>query len=72
MRIREEDRNMFLLAALALFCTVVAGTIALLEPVSGQVPEQRGAQNRSVNAAALAPVRVVGAPFVLNVNPRER
>jgi hypothetical protein len=75
MRIREEYRNTFLLAAVTLCCTVVAGTLALFEPAVepglGQVPEQRLAESRPIDAA-MQPVRVVGAPFVPNVNPRAR
>jgi hypothetical protein len=72
MRIREENRNMFLLAAVTLSCTVVAGTLVLLEPVLGQIPEKQVAESRPINAAAQVPVRVVGAPFVPNVNPSAR
>ena len=72
MRIREDNRNMFLLAVVTLCCAVVAGTLALLEPVRGQGPETRVAESRPVDAVAEAPVRVVGAPFVPNINPRAR
>jgi hypothetical protein len=76
MRIREDNRNMFLLAVVTLCCAVVAGTLALLEPVRGQGPETRVAESRPVDAAAQTqaqvPVRVVGAPFVPNINPRAR
>ncbi|HSH95206.1 MAG TPA: hypothetical protein VK968_13725 [Roseimicrobium sp.] len=82
MRIREENRNMFLLSAVTLFSGVVAGTFALLEPVFEQSPEtafsqkvsaQQVADNTPVDATTRAPVRVVGGtPFVPNVNPRER
>lgn len=72
MRIREENRNMFLLAAVTLSCAVVAGTLVLLEPVLGQIPEKQVAESRPINAAAQVLVRVVGAPFVPNVNPSAR
>ena len=73
MQIREENRNIFLLAAVTLCCTVVAGTFELLEPaVAGQAPEKWVAENRPIDAAAEVPVRVVGAPFVPNLNPRAR
>ena len=61
---------MFLLAAVTLCCAVVAGTFTLLAPVFGQAPERQVADSRPVDAGAA--VRVVGAPFVPNVNPRER
>lgn len=73
MRIREENRNVFLLGAVALCCTVLAGTLALFEPVSGQAPEKQVADSRPMEAAAVEPVRVVGGtPFVPNTNPRQR
>jgi hypothetical protein len=72
MQIRADHRNIFLLGAVTLCCVVVAGTLALYEPVLGQAPERRVADNRPVNAATPAAVRVVGAPFVPNVNPRQR
>jgi hypothetical protein len=73
MQIRADHRNIFLLGAVTLCCVVVAGTLALYEPVFGQAPERRVADNsRPVDAAAPAAVRVVGAPFVPNVNPRQR
>jgi hypothetical protein len=72
MRIREEDRNVFLLTTVALCCVVVAGTLALFEPVLGQAGEKQVADSRPTDAPAQEPVRVVGARFVPNVNPRER
>ncbi|TYL85385.1 hypothetical protein FXB40_43590 [Bradyrhizobium rifense] len=72
MRIREENRNAVLLSAVALCCAVVTGTLALFEPVFGQGPEKQVADNRPIDATAEVPVRVVGAPFVSNVNPLQR
>ncbi|MBW7971050.1 hypothetical protein [Bradyrhizobium sp. BR 10289] len=63
---------MFLLGAVTLCCALVAGTFALLEPVFGRAPERQVAASRPVDVAPPAPVRVVGAPFAPNVNPRER
>jgi len=63
---------MFLLGAVTLCCAVVAGTLALLEPVFGQAPQRQVADSRPIDAEAPAAVRVVGAPFVPNVNPRQR
>jgi uncharacterized membrane protein len=68
MRVREEDRNMVLLAAVTLVSVVVAGVAALFEPVTAK-------QETASTPAYLidsTPVRVVGAPFVPNTNPRER
>jgi len=73
MRIREENRNIFLLATVMLCCGVVAGTATLLEPVFGQAPEKQVADNRPIAVTAQPPVRVVGGTvFVPNVNPSER
>ncbi|WP_245330631.1 hypothetical protein [Bradyrhizobium sp. AS23.2] len=51
---------------------VVAATLALFEPVFGQAPEKQLADSRPMEVATREPIRVVGAPFVPNVNPRER
>ncbi|UWU81322.1 hypothetical protein N2603_17760 [Bradyrhizobium huanghuaihaiense] len=63
---------MFLLGAVTLCCAIVAGTLALLEPVFGRTPERQVAERNSADVAAPLEVRVVGAPFVPNVKPRER
>lgn len=65
MRIREEDRNMVLLAAMTLLAAALAGIIALVEPAPAP------AQNRPAQLAEQTTLRVVGTPFVPNVNPRE-
>lgn len=71
MRIREDNRNMFLLTTVTLCCAVVAGALAVLQPVFGAPPEKQVADSRPVDSSAQASVRVVGAPFVPNVNPRQ-
>jgi hypothetical protein len=68
MRIREENRNMFLLSAVTLCCSAFAAAIALLEPA----PAKRQAETAAIDVTAPTPVRVVGAPFEPNLNPRER
>jgi hypothetical protein len=77
MRIREDNRNMVLLATVALCCAVIAGALAVLEPVFGKAPENKApekqvADSGPVDRASLASVRVVGTPFVPNINPRQR
>lgn len=73
MRIKEENRNMFLLTAVTLCCSVVAGTLTLFEPgpVAGPPPQKPAAERVAMGETAQT-VRVVGAPFEPNVNPRER
>ncbi len=72
MRISEENRNMFLLAAVTLCCGVLAGAVALFEPVPGPGPAKQQTANAPIDVPAPTPVRVVGAPFEPNLNPRER
>ena len=66
---------MFLLATVTLCCGAVACTLTLLEPVLGSQPEKLVAERAMTDVprtSDLTPVRVVGAPFEPNVNPRER
>lgn len=74
MLIREENRNILLLATVALCCMVVAGTVAWVDPTPGtdMSPYKQAAESRHVDIVDGAAVRVVGTPFVPNVNPRER
>ena len=67
MRIREENRNMILLATVALFSAAIAAGIALLEP-----PPSSAAERKPAYLADQIPIRLVGAPFVPNTNPRQR
>jgi hypothetical protein len=82
MRIREEDCNMVLLAAVTLVSMGIAGGVTLF----GATEKPTRYIDHSAAYAAPAPshdrhqkdaddqplVRVVGAPFVPNTNPRER
>ena len=77
MRITEDNRNLVLLATVALCCAMVAGTAALIDPVEAPLRTERLAGNRLAgsldqNSVEQASVRVVGTRFVPNVNPRER
>ena len=67
MRVREEDRNMVLLAAVTLFSLVVAGGLNVME-----APPPPAEASKPLYVADEAPVRVIGSPFVPNTNPRER
>jgi len=71
MRIREDNRNIILLTTVTLCCAVVAGTLAVLEPVFGEASGKRTVDSKPIVSAAEVSVRVVGAPFVPNVNPRQ-
>jgi len=80
MRIREEHCNMVLLAGVTLLSVAVAAAAAWLEPASGgkSTPDYASSaapssvEKQSVRLADQTPVRVIGAPFVPNTNPRER
>ena len=68
MKVREENLNMVLLAAVTLVSAAVAGGVALLE----SVPAPQPVASPPAYLADSTPVRIVGAPFVPNTNPRER
>ena len=67
MRVRENNRDMVLLASVVLVCALIALAAAAFEPTSST------ARTANQQAALVddAPVRVVGTPFVPNTNPRE-
>ena len=68
MRIREESCNMVLLATVTLVSMVIAASIALLGPA----PATQQAASQPAYLTESTSVRVIGAPFVPNTNPRER
>ena len=83
MRIREENCNMVLLAVVTFFSLAIAGGATLLgfadnKPVrladrtTGRVQQSPSPNKRSIHVNNQPPVRVTGAPFVPNPNPRER
>ena len=59
---------MVLLAAVTLFSLVVAGVASVLEPA----PVAPSETTNQISLVDQTPVRVIGAPFVPNTNPRER
>jgi hypothetical protein len=67
MRVREENRNLVLLATVTLVCAMLALIAAAFEPVAST------AQTASKETALpdQTSVRVVGVPFVPNTNPSE-
>ena len=67
MRVREEYRDMVLLASVALVRALIALTAAAFEPK----PSTAGIPNQQAALTDGAPVRIVGVPFVPNTNPRE-
>ena len=79
MKIHEENCNMFLLAVVTVFTVIVAASVGLVGP-SDKAPvrfaaraEQEPAADKPIVPVTDRPaVRVVGAPFVPNTNPRER
>jgi hypothetical protein len=82
MRIREENCNMVLLAVVASFSVAIAGGATLLgfagnTPVrfadrTTGVEQAPSPDKRIIYVGDQPPVRVVGAPFAPNTNPRER
>jgi hypothetical protein len=83
MRIREENCNMVLLAVVTLFSVAVAGGASLVGPTDTKpvhfadrsaipVEQAPSREGRIIHVTGQPPVRVIGAPFVPNTNPRER
>jgi hypothetical protein len=83
MRIREENCNMVLLAVVTSVSLAIAGGATLLgftdnKPVqladrtTGRIEQAPSPDKRIIYVGDQPPVRVVGAPFVPNTNPRER
>lgn len=83
MRIREENCNVVLLAVVTLIATVIAGGASLVGPMekktayvaNGTIARGEKAltpDKRTIYVSDRPPVRVIGAPFVPNTNPRER
>jgi hypothetical protein len=80
MRIREENCNMVLLAVVTLVTSVIAGGASLVGPTENKtayfenwtITRGPSADKQIINISDQPPVRVIGAPFVPNTNPRER
>jgi hypothetical protein len=79
MRIREEDCNMVLFAAVTCVSLAVAGGASLFGAgESGRLGAADRAERSSspdkpiIYASDQPTVRMIGAPFVPNTNPRER
>ena len=88
MRIREENCNMVLLAAVTLFergdrgrrytgwaDRQQAGAARRSNDRAGPtsaLAQPRSADQPIINVSDQPPVRIIGAPFVPNTNPRER
>lgn len=79
MRIREENCNMVLLAAVTCVSVAVAGGASLMgssqsgpDRVAGRVEPVSSSDKPVIYAGDQPAVRMIGAPFVPNTNPRER
>jgi hypothetical protein len=83
MRIREEDCNMVLLAVVTLITAAIAGGASLVEPAEKKAAyladrstvraqQAPSPDKQIIYVSDQPPVRVVGAPFVPNTNPRDR
>jgi hypothetical protein len=74
---RHQDYDRVLLACAALICaalTVVAGVFETTTPAPAKTVAQTQVriEQAPVRVEQLAPVRVVGTPFVLNTDPSVR
>ena len=74
---RHETHDRVLLACAALICgvlTVVVGLFETTRPAPAETVAQAPAriEQAPVRVEQLAPVRVVGTPFVLNTDPSVR
>jgi hypothetical protein len=83
MRIREENCNMVLLAVVTLISGVIAGGASLVgstgtkplrlaDRAFGHTEQAASSERHIIHVSDQPAVRVVGAPFVPNTNPRER
>jgi hypothetical protein len=83
MRIREENCNMVLLAVVAALSVAIAGGAAALgfadnkpaqfaDRTTSRFEPSPSPDKRAINGSNQPAVRVVGAPFIPNTNPRER
>jgi hypothetical protein len=83
MRIREENCNMVLLAAVTLVSAAIAGgatlvgsddtrPVRLADRTAGYAEQSSSPDKRIIYVSDQPPVRAVGAPFVPNTKPRER
>jgi hypothetical protein len=76
MRVREENCNMVLLTAVTLFSAIVAivaGVWQGPQPTAAEAsPRNKPPVYLAADRPPLPPVRVVGAPFVPNLTPRDR
>ena len=83
MRIREENCNMILLAAVTCVSVAVAASASLLgfgdtKPIrfadrsADRIEQAPSPDRRMIYISDQPRVRVIGAPFVPNTNPRER
>jgi hypothetical protein len=67
---RNEDYDRELLASVTLFCVLFATAVSIFD-TSPQAAKITEAETR-VEQPMLAPVRVIGTPFVPNTNPSVR
>ena len=83
MRIREENCNMVLLAVVTALSVAIAGGATALgfsdnKPVQfadqaiGRFEPKGSPDKSAIDVSDQVPVRVIGAPFIPNTNPRER
>ena len=71
-RVREENCNMVLLAAVTLFSAMVAMIAGWWQGPQPSAAEARPPVGLADRTDVRTEIRVVGAPFMPNVNPRDR
>jgi hypothetical protein len=67
---RNEDYDRELLVGVTLICAAVIGVLSLLNTT--QPPSAKQTEQTAMRVEQLAPVRIVGTPFVLNTDPSVR
>jgi hypothetical protein len=83
MRIREENCNMVLLAAVTLVSVAIAGGASLVgsadtrpmrltDRTTSYAEQPPSPDKRIIHVSDQPPVRLIGAPFVPNTKPHER
>ena len=69
---RNEDFDRELLAFVTLFCVVIAAAVSVFDASPSVAKSAAQASVQIEQQQAPSPVRIVGTPFVPNINPSQR